>query len=161
MISRPAERLIRHPGPAGIAVNPATFGVGPPVARLLRFAWLPDVTVVSRLAPFAVGIELFIEHSVSGCGWFLRASFRFFGDHRGRCSRGRFLGGRRCRRRGFPVGDRFFARFESGLVLREALLLSFHALGSETILDLPLHLRFAFFFGLLFLAGNEKRQGSD
>ena len=51
------------------------------------------------------------------------------------------------------------ARF--GLFLRETLLLRIHAFRREAILHLPLDLGLSFLFGLLFLAGDEKRQGGD
>jgi hypothetical protein len=85
-----------------------------------------------------------------------------FSDHRRWCRLDWLFGRRGCRSGGcFSIGDRFLTRLESGLVLREALLLGFHALGSDTILNLALYLRPSFLFGLLFLAGNEKGQGSD
>src|SRR6185369_9296296 len=45
VISRPAKFLVRDPGPAGVAVGPAAFSVGPPIAGTLGLARLPDVTV--------------------------------------------------------------------------------------------------------------------
>lgn len=160
MISRPAERLVGNPGPASIAINPATFGVGAPVARLFRLARLPDVAVVVRLAPFAVGIELLIKHSVGSGGSFFCARFGSLGNDRhggrDRCRLGH--NGVGC---GFSIRKSFFARLEIGLLLRETLLLGFYSFGGETILHLPLHLGLSFLFGLLFLAGDEKRQGDD
>ena len=162
VIGRPAKRLVGNPGPPSVAIDPATFGVRPPVARLFRFARLPDVTVIARLAPLAVGIELLVKHSVSRGGSFFGASFGSFGNNR-RGRRGDRLFHRRRRRScgGFPISQRFLTCRETGLILRETLFLRLHSLGGETILHLPLDLGLSFFFGLLFLAGNEKRQGSD
>ncbi|MEY2578110.1 MAG: hypothetical protein QOI49_934 [Verrucomicrobiota bacterium] len=160
MISRPAERFVRNPGPTGVAINPAPFGVRTPVARLFRLARLPDVAVIVRLAPFAVGIELLIKHSVGSGGSFFRAGFSSFADHRGSGRDSGWLrhNGIGC---GFLVRDSFFPLLDVSLLLRETLLLRVQAFGSETILHLPLDLGLSFLFGLLFLAGNEKRQGGD
>src|SRR5437588_8608088 len=64
VIGRPTEPFVRHPGPAGIAVNPAALGIRPPVARRLGFARLPNVTVIFRFPPFAVRIQFLVKHSV-------------------------------------------------------------------------------------------------
>ncbi len=163
MVGRPTERLLGNPGPARVAVNPAPLGVRPPIARLFRLAWLPDVAVIARFAPLAVGIELFIKHSVSGRGAFFRGRFGSLADH-GRSRRDRRLfgrGGRCCCRRRLPVRERFFTCLEIGLLLRETLFFRIYSFGGETVLDLALHLGLSFFFGLLFLAGNKKSQGCD
>jgi len=63
VIRRPTERLFRDPSPAGVGVNPVAFGIGTPGARL-RLARLPDVTVIGRLAPIAIPVELGVERVV-------------------------------------------------------------------------------------------------
>jgi hypothetical protein len=122
---------------------------------------LPDVTVIGRVAPLAVGIELFVKHSVSSRGSLFRTWFGSFGNDRLPRGGDRLFGGCRCRRCRFPIGERFFARLEIGLVLREPLLLRLQSFRSEAVLHLPLNLGFSFFVGLLFLAGNKKRQGRN
>lgn len=91
MVGGPAERLIGHPGPSGVAVNPAPFGVGPPVAGLFRFTRLPDVAIIIRFPPFAVLVELLVKHSIGrgrpflcpGFGWLTLDQFRgHFGNSR-------------------------------------------------------------------------------
>jgi hypothetical protein len=160
VVSRPPERLLGNPGPTGVAINPAAFGVRPPIA-LFRFARLPDVTVIGRVAPLAVGIELFVKHSVSSRGSLFRTRFGSFGNDWLPRGGDRLFGWCRCRRCRFSIGEGFFARLKSGLVLREPLLLRLHTFRGEAVLHLPLDLGFSFFVGLLFLAGNKKRQGRD
>ena len=79
VIRRPAKWLVRNPGPAGVAVGPAAFGIGTPVARRFRFTRLPYVTVIIRLQPFAVRFEFFVKHSVGGGGTLFGPRFRFLG----------------------------------------------------------------------------------
>lgn len=64
MIRGPTKRLVRNPGPADIGVNPPAVGVGTPVSGRLRFARLPNVTVIAGLAPRAVTVELRVESIV-------------------------------------------------------------------------------------------------
>jgi hypothetical protein len=105
-------------------------------------------------------VELLIKHAVSGGRAFFRPGFGSFGNDPGPRRGGWFLG--RCSRRGrFSIGKRLFASIESGLLLGETLLIGVHSFRGQTILHLPLDLRLSFLFGLLFLAGNEKGQGSD
>jgi hypothetical protein len=102
-----------------------------------------------------VRLEFAIKHSVSrgrSRFWSLANRLRFgLSD--------RFLGGRGSG--SFPVGQRFFAGLERSLLRGEALLLILEPFGGQTLLHLPLHFDSLFFLGLLLLAGNEKRQGSD
>lgn len=158
MIGGPTKRLIGNPSPTGVAINPAAFGVGPPIARLFGLARLPDVAVFARLSPFAVRLEFLVKHSVGGRGPFLRPRLGSLGHHGLR----RLLHWRRTRRRDrFPIRDRFFARLQLRLLLGQTLLLRLQAFRSQTVLHLSLDLGFFLFFGLLFLAGNKKGQGSD
>lgn len=160
MVSRPAERFIGDPSPAGIAIDPAAFRVGPPIAGFLGRARLPDVTVVRRFAPGAVRFEFSIKHSVSSRGSRLAAFLGLLAnDGRGLGDR-RFFGGC-CGRSAFAIGQRLLTRFEIRLVLREALLLVLQPFRGETFLDLPLDLDPLLLFGLLLLARNKKRQRSD
>jgi hypothetical protein len=73
----------------------------------------------------------------------------------------RFFGKSRLLWRTLLGGQRFLARFEIRLLLRETLLLILEALRGHTFLHLPLHLGLPFLFGLLFLARDKKRQSSD
>jgi hypothetical protein len=73
----------------------------------------------------------------------------------------RFLDNRRLRRRILPGRERFLARLEIRLLLRETLLLILQAFRGHAFLHLPLHLGLPFLFGLLFLARNKNRQSSD
>jgi hypothetical protein len=74
--------------------------------------------------------------------------------------RNRFLG-KRLRCRTLLGRERFLARLEIRLLLRETLLLILQAFRGHTFLHLPLHLGLPFLFGLLFLARNKNRQSSD
>jgi hypothetical protein len=47
------------------------------------------------------------------------------------------------------------------LLLRDPLLVGCHSFRGQAVLHLALDLGFSFLFGLLFLAGNKKRQGND
>ncbi len=127
---------------------------------MFRLPWLPDVAVISRLAPLTVGIELFIKHSVSGRGAFLGARVGSLADRRRGRGDQRFFR-RRSRRGRFSIRERFFTCLEIGLVLREKLLFRIDSFGRKTVLNLTLDLGLSFFFGLLFLTGNKKCQGRD
>ncbi len=61
VIGSPAKRLIGNPGPTGLRVSPAAVGIGAPIARLLRGAWLPDITVIRALPPRAIRFEFAIK----------------------------------------------------------------------------------------------------
>jgi hypothetical protein len=161
VVSRPPKRLLGNPRPAGVAINPAAFGIGPPIAGLFCLTRLPDVTVIARFAPLAVGIELLIKHPVSSRGSFFRPGFGSFVNNRPPWRGNRRFGACRCCRRRFAISDRFFSRVKISLILRETLFLGFHSLRGQTVLHLALDLRFSFLFSLLFLTGNKKRQGSD
>ncbi len=63
VIRRPTERLFRDPSPARVGINPVAIGVWTPGARL-RLARLPDVTVIGRLTPIAISVELGVERVV-------------------------------------------------------------------------------------------------
>jgi hypothetical protein len=60
-----------------------------------------------------------------------------------------------------PVGQRLFPGFERRFLLGQALLLGIEAFRRQAILDLALDFGLTFLFGLLFLAGKEKGQGSE
>jgi hypothetical protein len=159
VISRPTERLVGNPGPTGVAVSPAALCVRTPVARRFRFPGLPDVAVIAGLAPFAVGIELLVKHSVGLCGTFLGlriAALSHVLRGRGFLLRDRSVDGLCiC---GLTLGNCLLARIQSRTLVSYTLFFRVRAFGGETILDLPLDLGLPFFFGLLFLARNKNGQ---
>lgn len=168
VISRPAERLIGDPGPTRIAINPAALCVRTPVARFLRLARLPDVTVIRRFAPRAVRFQFSIKHPVRrsrsslGSGLGARLGIRFGSLFDSGLGRGdRFFSNRRLCRSTLLGRQRFLARLEIRLLLCETLLLILQAFRGHPFLHLPLHFRFPFLFGLLFLARNKNRQSGD
>jgi hypothetical protein len=75
MVGGPAKRLVGDPGPSRVAVSPAAFGVGPPIAGPLCLAWLPDIPVFVCLPPIAMVLELLVKHSVGRRGALRRAAF--------------------------------------------------------------------------------------
>jgi len=159
VIRGPAERFVGNPGPAGVAIHPAAFGVRPPIARFFCYARLPDIAVLVSLPPITIRIEFLIKHSIRGGRASLRPRFGWF--HLGQnLRRGRgFRDGRVGR--SLPVGERLFARGEIGLLLRQPLLVRIEPLGCEPVLDLAFNLGFSFLLGLLFLARNENSQRGD
>ena len=64
MIGGPAEGFVGNPGPAVVGANPAAAGVGPPRAVLHDHDRPPDVAVIRRFKPRAVGRERVVKHSV-------------------------------------------------------------------------------------------------
>jgi len=163
VISCPAEGLIRDPRPTGIAINPVAFRVGPPIARVLGVARLEHIAVLLRFSPFAVGIELFVKHSVGRRGTRF-GTITSFGDNFFRWrSGGRFFEHRRRARRrgGFSISQCFLARVQFGLLFRDLFLVRRRLFHGESFLHLAFDFGFSFLFGLLFLTGNKKRQGCD
>jgi hypothetical protein len=161
VISRPTEFLVRYPRPAGIAVNPAAFGVRTPITGRFGFARLPDVTVIARLPPFAVRVELLVKHSI-GSGrlrFGARIAIRCFGNDLFALGCGRRFSYRRTRR--LAIGHSVLARFLTGTLVFEPLLFRVRAFRGEAVLHLAFDFGFSFLFSLLFLAGNKKRQGSE
>src|SRR4051794_579731 len=150
VVSGPSKRLLGDPGPTRIRVSPAAIRVGTPLARL-RLARLPDVPVMCRLTPRAVGFKLLVKGVVG------RRLFAFRGSSasalRGRglallsLRRGdafRFISrigriGRR-RRSCLLTCQGLFARSQIGLLLRERLLIGGQAFGGEPLLHFPLNL---------------------
>ena len=160
MVGSPTESLVRNPGPASVGINPASFGVRTPVARFLRDARLPDVTVIGCFAPGSVRFELPIKHSIGSSRTGFGARFGSIANRARSCHGGGLLR-RRPGSRTLPVGQRFFTRLQSRLVLRETLLFILDAFGGQTFLHLPLHFDSFLFFSLWLLARNKKRQRSD
>ena len=155
MICGPTKRLVRNPGPTGIGVNPPAVGVGTPVSRRLRFARLPNVTVIAGLAPRAVTIELRVESVVRGCRTALvDARSTLFRPRRMRFS----LRSLRGRGRAFLLRDLFFARTQLRLALRELFLFLYLVFGIEALLHLTVDLGFTFRFSLFFLTRTKDRQ---
>jgi hypothetical protein len=163
MIRGPAKRLVGHPGPTGVRVNPTTLGVRSPTARLFCFARLPDVTVRRSLTPGAVRCELAIKGPIRS----RRTPFRSFGRiaislHGLGLDRCRLRHGRSGNGCGsLLVRQRFFAGVEVGLLLREALLFLGQMFRCQALLDLPIDFRFFLFLRRRFLAGNKNRESGD
>lgn len=138
-----------------------TFRVGPPVPRLLRHARLPDVAVIFRLPPFAVGFEIAIKHSVSSGRSRFTATFGSVASGRRGLGGGCFLFGRGRVRATFTIGQGLLARLQRGFLLGQTLLLVFEPLRGHPLLNLALDFSSLFLLGLLLLARDEKRQGGD
>ena len=58
VVNRPAEGLVREPGPALVGIHPATPGVGPPVWIGLQSQRLPDESIIASLKPLSESREL-------------------------------------------------------------------------------------------------------
>ena len=123
---------------------------------------MPDVTVIAGLAPFAVGIELLVKHSVGLGGTFLGlriATLSHVLRDLGFLLRHRGVGGWRiC---GLALCNCLFARIQGRTLVSHALPFRVRAFGGETILDLPLDFGLSFFFGLLFLTRTKNGQGGE
>ena len=149
VISGPTKLLVGNPGPAGVGINPVSVSVGSPLARLVGLSRLKDESVIARLHPITVGIELAIERGV-GAGVAIVFNCRADGG-RGRGD-GRRGGGRAV----FLLRERVFASVEIGLALRQFLLLVRPMLGIEALLHLAFDFGIPFRFGGLLLAGAER-----
>ncbi|MEY2482158.1 MAG: hypothetical protein QOK24_686 [Verrucomicrobiota bacterium] len=159
VISRPAKRLVGNPGPAGVRISPTAIRIRSPPLRFFSHARLVDVTVIRSFPPRTVRLEFLVKEPV-GCGRF-RARF---GSRFGLLASNAFHRSLRGRHRGscrFFVSQRFLARFQIGLLLRETLLLIGLPFRRETVLHLAFDFRFFLLFGLLLLAGNKKCERSD
>ncbi len=173
MIGGPTEWLLRHPGPAGIGIDPAAICVGPPTARCLGLARLPDIAVVRCFPPGSIRFQFLVKHAVRtsralfgrlrGLAFFrsvLRGLLHRLG-HCGRfCHSGR-LGWRRRGRRGFFFSQRFFTRVQVGLLLGKAFCLVCLPLSREPLLHLALDFSLLFVLRLRFLAGDKKCERCD
>ena len=149
MISCPAKWFLGNPGPTGISVNPMAVRVRTPIA-FASLAGLPNVTIVTRFDPRAMGLEPGVKQVV---GRFV-LTVRFDGNRltrRGGCH----LVDPNVSRR--IIGKRFFPRIQLRFPLLELLLLLHLTFRGEAILNLAVDLRLPLLFGLLFLARRQKR----
>ncbi|MDB6147369.1 MAG: hypothetical protein JWO45_1033 [Spartobacteria bacterium] len=146
MIGRPTKSLVRYPGPAGVGIDPVAVCVRAPISGVLRFARLPDVTVIRSFQPRPLRFQSSVKNVVG------RRRPAFF-DRNGAALRAGNMSGRRALRCGALVsGKSIFARLKFCFSLRELLLLLSLAFSIEPLLHLALDLRFSFLFGDLLLA---------